>query len=196
MRVADNFALGAQALREKALTADFEPRVGPDGIEYTGIGLDHKPNLSEEIAKLTGFRIREKLSFYRINYATETSRQFVHSDLLCAEYAGVLYLNKPKDCFGGTALWKHRNGGWDAMPTDEELTEKLVDIPKFKEEMQQEWLREEPWEMTGFVGMKFNRFVTYPANIFHSRYPREAFGNKKTNARLIWVIFYDRERSN
>ncbi len=196
LRVADNFAPSPEALRDRVLAAEFRTEIGPDGVEYTGICLDHNPNLSEEIAKLTGFKIKEKLSFYRINYAMEVSRQFVHSDLLCAEYAGVLYMNRPEHCFGGTALWKHKQCDWDAMPTDAELTQQSVDVGKFKEEMQEEWLRREPWDMTGFVGMKFNRFVTYPANIFHSRYPHEAFGDRKSNARLIWVIFYDRERSN
>lgn len=192
LRVADNFAPNAEELREKLLATEFGTETGPDGADYTGICLEHTPDLSNEMSELMGFKIKESFSFFRINYTLEVMDQFVHSDRICGEYAGVLYLNPPDQCFGGTAFWRHKQCGWDAMPTDEELGDRSVDIPLFKEEMNEEWLRKEPWDMAGFVGMKFNRFITYPTKMFHSRYPHEAFGDKKSNARLIWAVFYDR----
>lgn len=190
--VADNFTPNVEGLREKVLSSEFKTETGPDGFEYTGICLENLPDLDDRISELVGFKIKEVFSCYRLNYVLEVPHNFVHSDRICGEYGGILYLNTPEQCLGGTAFWRHKHCGWDAMPKDEELEEKGVDTEAFGREMMEEWKQREPWDMTGFVGMKSNRFLTYPTRQFHSRYPHEAFGDSKDNARLIWAVFYDR----
>lgn len=192
LRVSNNFAPNAEELREKVLSTEFKTETGPDGAKYTGIQTDYQPNLDKEIADLVGFKVDVKLSCYRINYQGEFPGRHVHSDGVCAEYAGILYLNLNHQRRGGTAFWRHRVGGWESMPTDEELIAAGVDPLRFNEDMVEEWKRPEPWELCGFAEMKFNRFITYPTKMFHSRYPHEAFGNNKTDGRLIWTVFYDR----
>jgi hypothetical protein len=58
--------------------------------------------------------------------------------------------------------------------------------------MTAEWKKLEPWCTQGFVPMQFNRFITYPTSLFHSRFPFEAFGNGPEDGRLIWICFYDK----
>ena len=47
------------------------------------------------------------------------------------------------------------------------------------------------WEIETKVGMQFNRFITYPTRMFHSRYPNHIDAEKKEDGRLVWACFYD-----
>ena len=59
--------------------------------------------------------------------------------------------------------------------------------------MNREWKDLTYWQQYGMAGMKFNRFISYPTAMFHSRYPFEGFGETPEEARLVWSVFYDIE---
>ncbi len=195
LRIADGFAPNAEQIREEILSANFTDEVGPDGYNYTGICLDNQPDLTKEIAALVGFDVEIKLSCFRVSYEKEMPHNHVHSDGICAKYAGILYLNPNHQRRGGTAFWRHKVGGWDSLPADDELIKDGRDPVEFNLDMVEEWQRKDQWAMCGFAEMKFNRFITYPTKMFHSRYPHEAFGTTLSDGRLIWTVFYDRKGS-
>lgn len=185
----DDFAPDALVLRDAVIAGGFSTEQGPDGALYTGISRYPVPQWYERIAELIGKPIIPRLSCFRLNLKGELPHSWVHSDDICAKFASVLYLNLPEQCAGGTAFWKHKELEIDRLPAKEELK----DWQKFYLMIEQEWKDLAPWDQTGLAEMKFNRFITYPTSLFHSRFPFEGFGTGPSDGRLIWICFYDIE---
>lgn len=189
--IADDFAPNALQIRREVVAGGFGTETGPDGLKYTGISERSYPELFALIAKTMGRPIIPRLACFRINYAGENPHSWIHSDDICAQFASVLYLNEPEQCQGGTAFWKHRGIGIDRMPNADALARAGYDAKWFCAMMQKEWCDLTWWEQRAMVEMKFNRFLTYPTSLFHSRHPFEGFGTVPEDGRLIWVCFYD-----
>lgn len=188
--IADDFAPEPMLLRERVLASAFGDQVGPDGETYTGISVHQEPGLIDLITRLLERPIKPKMAFWRMNMAYETPHCFCHADTICAEWASILYLNLPEQCHGGTAFWRHNILRIDAMPTAEEARQ-WGEPSEVAKRIGYDWQNPSLWEQVGFVGMKFNRFVTYPTKLFHSRWPQTGFGTSKETGRLIHVSFYD-----
>lgn len=182
----DDFAQDAAEVREDVIKAGFSSEIGPDGALYTGISKLQATHWFDEMSDRLGARIIPKLSCFRLNLGGELPHSWVHSDDICARYATVLYLNPAEQCSGGTAFWAHKELGIDRLPSG--------DLPLgYHRWMTAEWKIKESWEQVGFVPMQWNRLITYPTGLFHSRYPFEAFGSGPEDGRLIWICFYDKE---
>lgn len=188
----DDFAPDFAKVRESVISGQFSTETGPDGAQYTGISAFPVPHWYGLISKLVGAPIAPRLSCFRLNLAGELPHSWVHSDDICAQFASVLYMNEPEQCQGGTAFWKHKILGIDALPSRHELEAEGSDADKFYSSMNQEWKDLSLWEMTQFQPMRSNRFITYPTSLFHSRYPFEGFGAGPKDGRLIWICFYDK----
>lgn len=178
LSVIDDFCPDAELLREWLIAGEFVPYVGPDGQTYTVSNLN-VPVLKCHLEGALERKVDIKLSGFRLDLAGTYPGCAVHSDEICAEYAGILYLNPPEQCKGGTAFWKHSRTGLDEMPADD------------KEKIHADWNDQFKWSQSGYVDMKFNRFITYPTRKFHSRWPLEGFGDNKHRGRLIWVVFFN-----
>lgn len=189
----DEFAPDAVAVRDAVIKGEFKTETGPDGYEYTGISKYEVPHWFDLISNAWGKKIMPSLSVFRLNLAGELPHSWVHSDEICADYASVLYLNPPHQCQGGTAFWRHSALDIDGMPASEAVIARGLDPNWFAAMMSREWKDLTYWEQAGFVGMKFNRFITYPTRAFHSRYPFEGFGESPEDGRLIWACFYSIE---
>lgn len=187
----DDFAPDAAKVREVVINGGFKEERGPDGLRYTGISRQQVPHWRNLLEEVLGHRIDVKMAFFRLNLAGELPHSWVHSDEVCqSEYAGVLYLNTPEQCRGGTAFWKHRELGIDRLPAPDELEAEGLDPAKWYALMNEHWRELGRWEQVSLVGMRFNRLITYPVNRFHSRYPFEGFGQGPQDGRLVWVVFY------
>lgn len=187
----DDFLPNAGDVRDKAISGEFRTNDGPDGAKYTGTQMIEVPELVNRIGEVLGRKIVSRLSGFRLNLKGELPHSWVHSDDICSRYASVLYLNTPAQCYGGTAFWKHRGLKIDSLPTPERLAECKIEADGFYQAMTRDWKNLDCWEQVGFVGMKFNRFITYPTSMFHSRYPFEGYGSGPADGRLVWVCFYD-----
>lgn len=187
----DNFAPDAMNVREAVIKGEFKTETGPDGFPYTGISRYEVPHWAELISEAIGKPATIKLSVFRLNLKGEFPHSWVHSDEICAQYASVLYLNPSEQCRGGTAFWRHREFDLNAMPLSEDVITLGLNAEGFAAEMSEEWKDLANWEQCGFVGMRFNRFITYPTRMFHSRYPFEGFGAGPEDGRLIWAAFFD-----
>lgn len=188
----DDFAPDAEQIRRDVIAGGFSTETGPDGCEYTGISKYEVPHWDDLISQAIGRPITRKLAVFRQNLAGEMPHSWIHSDDICAQYASVLYLNPPQQCQGGTAFWRHTGLGLDRMPSGDFLAQAGETHARwFLSMMNREWRDLTFWEQCGFVGMKFNRFITYPTSMFHSRYPFEGFGTTSEDGRLVWACFYD-----
>jgi hypothetical protein len=187
----DNFAPDAEDVRAKVISGSFGRYIGPDSGTYTGISDYEVPHWPKLIEQAIGAKIEPKLSCFRMNLAGEMPHSWVHSDDICAKYASVLYLNPPEQCKGGTAFWEHTGLKIDRLPKKAQIESAGFGADWFCSMMAREWKDLTYWRQTYFVGMQWNKFLTYPTSLFHSRYPFEGFGTGPADGRLIWICFYD-----
>ncbi|MGI0034284.1 MAG: DUF6445 family protein [Nitrososphaera sp.] len=119
-------------------------------------------------------------SAFRLNYGGELPNNWVHADRGYGSLAAVLYLSLPEHCTGGTAFWRHRSG-IDRLPAEAGDEHQAV----------RDFVRISRWRQTQVVPMAFNRLILYPTQLFHSRWPFQAFGTGPQDGRLIAVGFYE-----
>jgi len=181
--VADDFIPGPDMLRRRALLSDFQTREF-QGVNYKGVGVTNQPHdMEERIGRLLGAPVKIDGSFYRTGSIGNDPTTYIHADRNCAEYAGVLYLNTPEQCHGGTAFWRHRESHLEELPS--------ASSEDFYAKLNRNGQHEDFWEMVGLVSMKFNRFVCYPSKLFHSRYPKDCWGDTLETGRLIHTVFFN-----
>ena len=90
--VKDDFTEEAKDIRDSVIKDGFKEEVGPDGFTYTGISKIEVPNLVNKVGDMVD-DFEMKMSFFRLNLKGEMPHSFVHSDEICADWAGLLYLN-------------------------------------------------------------------------------------------------------
>lgn len=176
--------------RECALKEKFYDIRGPDGVTYHNINVRPSDELEETLSRRLGKRVKCGYSLLRVNFAGEMPNHAIHTDNGYDQFAAILYLNRPEDCKGGTAFWKHRKYGWTNWPDESAMRRTCKKPEKIISQLQREANDESAWEQTHLAEMKFNRMIVYPTDQFHSRFPFPAFGATMETARLIWVSFF------
>lgn len=190
--VIDDLLPNPDEVREAVLNQEFKDVIGPDGAPYKNIGTNVVPDIYSKIADIYGRdKIDVKLSFVRMDPEGSETHSFCHADKICANYAALLYLNPPEQCSGGTAFYRHKPTGLDALPSDAAVQMLGMELGRFHNTMTNETKNPDSWDMVGFVGMKFNRLITYPSKMWHSRFPHASFGKTKQNSRIVQVVFFD-----
>lgn len=132
-----------------------------------------------------------------------------------ASLAGLVYLNFPHQCRGGTSFWRHREHDLIRLPSDEKMLEMISvwggDVDRAKksradlEEVFQVGLLlqnfdkfpsgymiedNDTWELLAIAEMKWNRLVLFDGGVFHSGYYDEGwFGTTRETERLTQNIF-------
>ena len=82
-------------------------------------------------------------------------------------WAGVIYLNKGKECKGGTGFYNYR--GLQTDPNQSGISDKL-------------------FELVHLAEMKYNRFIMYPSNILHKAIDEE--GWFENDLHRLTQVFY------
>jgi hypothetical protein len=131
-----------------------------------------------------------------------------HFDNFC-DYAGVVYLNLPEQCSGGTSFWRHRQTGLQAAPRQGSAAYDALslalgddDESRLMGRLMREGLaaasRGYPtestaaWELLTVIPMRYNRCIVYDARLFHSLHIEEAsFGVSLDERRLTQNLFFD-----
>ena len=118
--VVDDFYADPQGVRQQALGGGFPEASGTrtfpgrNGAQpFLAPGLDRMASIvvGEAIAGC-----QRPLSYhgaFRLTLAGEESRYQVHVDPSFLYWVGVVYLNLPEQCQGGTAFYRHRKLGLD-----------------------------------------------------------------------------------
>lgn len=180
MIVIDDFLADAAAVRADGLAAPFIDWPGHDGEVYKRVALVEVPGLQAGIERALG-PVRMLGMGYRLNFNGELPNAAIHSDLGWGTHAAVLYLSEGP---GGTAFWQHKRTGAERIQQGDHA---------LFEEVRDDWNDPEAWEQRSLVGMKLGRCVIYESELFHSRWPFEAFGADPQSGRLVAVAFFTPE---
>lgn len=208
--VIDDFSPHAEQIRNLALSREFST-VNFHGNNYHGISQNQETEeklrryLCPMMAEALGWHsIIPRLSIFRCSTSEHKPEVHIHADNAIGKdgygagaesiWACVYHLSLPEVCVGGTAFWKYKRFGWDYLPSKEEMADQgITKDQALCDQINKDGTDESNWEMTGLVGMKWNRLVMYPGNLFHSRHPAvwpKDGGNNK--GRLTWVCFFDK----
>lgn len=199
LQVIDDFYPDPQQVRDFALEHDFGKGVEMHGHVYPGTVQPKKASFTQWFTGLLSQTLQVGVNLKGTAFvsakAGEFTEQWIHADTICATHAAVIYLFNGRHQHG-TALWRHLET--NCCVQDQEFYDRLhVDVknPQQVEDLvskiRAEGESEDAWQMASFTEAKFNRLIVYPAKHFHSRYPRDAFGDTVENSRLIQVVFFD-----
>ena len=131
-----------------------------------------------------------------------------HFDDFC-DYAGLVYLNSPEQCAGGTSFWRHRLSGLErasqvngaslpALLARFGVADEKSLVKRVLGEGEPEAATGYPtgstamWELTEVVPMKFNRLVVYDSNLFHTpHFHEDRFGETLETRRLTQNLYFN-----
>ncbi|MET3134453.1 tetratricopeptide (TPR) repeat protein [Oxalobacteraceae bacterium GrIS 1.11] len=207
LHIIDDFLADPAAYRRQALALPFHQQRYA-GQNYPGMQTDGGDcqDIMERIASAVGQPIKfisPDNGSYRLSYADAEARTDIHVDNESGEnfnfYAGVLYLNRPEQCQGGTTFWRHGASGWRRRPPEAEV--RAGGYPSFKH-FQKRWLanvavrkfndlreRREDWQALLEVPMRNNRLIIYRGHYFHSI--SHVFGASPEDGRLVQLFFFE-----
>jgi len=97
-------------------------------------------------------------------------------------HGSVFYITHDEENINGTAFWKHHKYGY-ACPSD--FTDKDIQTKIMCD-------KDDPlkWSLSTIVGGVPNRLISYPAQYFHSKYPRVMKGSSIKESRIVLVAFF------
>lgn len=139
--------------------------------------------VSFQLHQFLGFDVKLEYLFARMSPAGVHCPHQAHNDEVMAPYSLMIYMNRLKDCQGGTSLLRHRGLGFSTGP----LTP----------EMHQVVLRDQntpaAWDIAHLCEMKPNRAFIFKSPLFHRAepvIPTTGFGNTQENSRLVLTAFF------
>nr|WP_314637318.1 DUF6445 family protein [uncultured Janthinobacterium sp.] len=207
LHILDDFLPDPAALRAQALALPFEQQRYA-GQNYPGSQTAGQPSqvIMERIATALGRPIRfisPDNGSYRLSYADAMARTDIHVDNETGNnfnfYAGVLYLNPPAQCQGGTTFWRHQPSGWYRRLPEADV--KAGGYASFKD-FQKRWLpnskvqkfndlqeQRDSWQALLEVPMRHNRLIVYKGHYFHSI--SNVFGDTPEDGRLVQLFFFE-----
>lgn len=210
----DDFFTDPDAVRAAAL--DPKRRWTQPSGGYPGILAHPEP---ENLGELVSFfkkllqrplRPNDQVTFSMVTMTDEElapQQRRPHFDGSC--FGGLVYLNSPAQCRGGTGFFRHRSTGLTSYPAKENnVTREVMSKLGLTSLAELQQLVMAPprmdaggyiadsnseWERFFFVDMKFNRFIIYDGEIFHSAIIRNGdFGIAPHERRLTLNFFVDR----
>lgn len=190
--VIDDFLADPQALRQRSLGLKYKNAgtyPGRNSIEHVKI-----EGLEEEVSSIVQERLCEPNPLHshakcRLTLASDDEPGRIHVDP--SFWSGILYLNRPEDCQGGTEFYRHIPTGTDEVPRT------IENINAFgyasSSEMSHQILEKDggdrsKWELTMTVPMKFNRLLLLRPWLWHTSGP--GFGDCVENGRLVYLMFF------
>ena len=190
--VVDDFYPEPEKVRAAALSADYPEVEGP--LTFPGRNSAQKflpPGIDEVISRILGEKVvgspdpRPSHGKFRITLAGEPSRYMVHVDPSVLSWVGVVYLNLPEQCRGGTSFFRHTGLNSDRTPLSEaELHAYGVD--SIAALMRQDGNDPDKWDHIMTLPMRFNRLIMYRPWLWHSA--GEPFGDCLETGRLIQLV--------
>ncbi len=202
--VVDDFYPDPAAIRRDALAVPYGPAGDGSYPGQNSVRGYCTPAIMQAFSVILGNEVRATSEWsnghFRLSYADSAYRQDIHHDPIA--WSGIIYLNPPEQCCGGTAFWRHKASGTDDQPT---MVQRIVDglwrvdgvepgdLPAARrwvraEVTERQGLDRSLWEQSSRVVMRFNRLVLFRSANWHSHLVN--FGSKPEDGRLIQTFFF------
>ena len=190
--VIDDFLADPEVLRARALTLNYAmpgPYPGRNSVERVKL-----EGLEEQVSSLVQEPLCEpnppqSHGKCRLTLASDNQLGKIHVDP--SFWSGILYLNRPEDCQGGTEFYRHIPTGTDGVPTTVEGINAMgyATYAEMNEQiLDKDALDRSKWELTMTVPMRFNRLVLLRPWLWHTSGP--GFGDTVENGRLVYLMFF------
>ena len=182
----DNFYKNPDKVRNLALRCPGtnNPRVCGNlpGVRVDmNMNLDHIHEIWQQIAEnVYGLKMGEIKTFKEAclnvpfsvnvtqsNYRIKTPHIDYPLEYTTRGFAGLVYLNKPEECKGGTGFYTYKG---------------------LQVEPDQSGIDKDGFELVHLAEMKYNRFIMYPSNILHMAVDEESWFEEDLH-RLIQVFY-------
>lgn len=184
----DNFHPSPDAISRVARTLSYEEHEY-DGHPFKGIAGGYSPEGAEQLISSILGKVKIDMEYFRLGVGNDITN-YIHADNGISQWAAVWYLSTPPPgVIAGTAFWKHKELGLDRMPNQEWLTQNAMTADEVVAILIRDNMDESKWEMAGLIGQKYNRIAIYQTGLFHSRYPKDAWGHDINDGRLVWTSF-------
>jgi hypothetical protein len=190
--VIDDFLGKPEVLRERALGLRYEnpgAYPGRNSVEHIKIdGLEEQVSaiVQEPLCEPNPLQSHGKC---RLTLASDNQLGKIHVDP--SFWSGILYLNRPEDCQGGTEFYRHIPTGTDGVPTTTEGINAIgyASYAEMNEQiLHKDALDRSKWELAMTVPMRFNRLVLLRPWLWHTSGP--GFGDTVENGRLVYLMFF------
>lgn len=195
--VIEDFYADVDSVREFALNkAEY---FSPHELSSNFPGTESKKSYcSQGVVKKIEEAIGQKIKVDPRNYsfavfcktfAQDQIRRTIHVDQ--SDWTGLVYLNKPEDCRGGTTFHRHKSTGLDRIPAQSRIEamgyrDRMDFIDRFVKEEGADFSR---WDLSARVAMKTNRMILFRAGeMFHAA--EGYFGTDDQNCRLTQLFFF------
>jgi len=130
-------------------------------------------------------KIKPIFSYYRIATNKLDTDWRIHCDINIFKEkptnACVYYISSNNKILNGTAIWKHKKYGRYCPDISDEEFDRLI------LEDSNNLIN---WDIDFVISGDADRLITYPSNVFHSKYPKKSWGENSTNCRIIFCMFY------
>lgn len=159
----DDILLNPDEVREEALSNEFFQRSLFNGVKSKTYDTTALVEKISELISIPLIPTPKSHCVYKINRAHDGDyRNGIHGDPQSGVfgYAGILYLNLPHECRGGTSLYRHKETG---------VTSRLQTRhnPQFSLKHWIDGRFPDRWEEIDRIEMKYNRLGLYPCNNYH-----------------------------
>jgi hypothetical protein len=183
--IIDSFLDNYEWFRAYCDEVEYGDVVNPvDGVSYPGINSQIPIFISSEViykvSKAIGKGVIQSTMFLRMTRDGVDVPHQAHTDVSMGDYGAIVYINREKDCKGGTSFIKHKETGLDCNPRNE--SEQDVwnkDVNNY-----------DAWKIKDMCGMKQNRALIFNTNEMHRAEPPSGFGSDKKTSRLILCSFF------
>jgi hypothetical protein len=166
-------------------TVAFDGVVNPvDGVFYPGVStaipFETYEFIAAKLAEIEGTKVVVRTMFMRLSLLGMDAPHQAHTDAIMGKKSMMLYLNRPSDCRGGTAMVRHETGMYKNPVTDQEemLWQRDTNNP-------------DKWDITYLCEMESNKAFIFDADRMHRAEPVGGFGTNPINGRLVLTVFYD-----
>ena len=177
-------------VREFALSHDFTQAPEYDGHRYPGFApIQNEAFLkwvAGRLANTIGCDVQIHMAAFVAGTEGFDTQQWIHADSGCARVAGVVYLFDRRGY--GTQFWQHLDFRADQLSEVVRASESPEDVAH---RVSLDGNSEQFWKRTDYADSVQDRLIFYPTDRFHSRWPRQAFGDSPANCRLTMVLFFD-----
>jgi len=190
--VVDDFLREPEVVRERALGLSYENSgsyPGRNSIERIKLeGLEDQVSsiVQEPLCEPVPLQSHGKC---RLTLASDDHLARIHVDP--SFWSGILYLNRPEDCQGGTEFYRHIPTGTDRVPPTIAGINAMgyASYPEMSAQiLDQDAGDRSKWELTMTVPMRFNRLVLLRPWLWHTSGP--GFGDTVENGRLVYLMFF------